>query len=867
MTEDDSPRLLREIREAARVQGSKKPEKPEVGYHGALKETMEPLRKLITNTESALSHVPDQSRDAAFSVERLVRIARRLSTVYTERKRRESLVDYNDLLLLTRNLLRKRPTDVRDRLVGEFDAILIDEFQDTDPIQEEIVRAIAGSDLAGGRLFLVGDVKQSIYGFRGARPDLFSKLQNEFRPEGRLPLTANFRSLPAVLNFVNALFGKAFGPDYPPLLPGSDAPEAPEAPASVVFLWSSRREQNPKTPADVGRREEGKRIADYLHDQIGRARQVRDRKTGRLRPMTAGDVAILFRSLTDLAPYERALTDAGLDYHVIGGSAFYAQQEVTDLTNLLTAIEDPHDGVALAGVLRSPLFALSDEALYWLSIAGSRDLSLGLKLAAKGDPIGLGKGDRERAGRASRLLESWRSRKDREPIGTLIDWIFNESGYEAALLAEPLGDRKRANARKLVRLARQFDFEGGLTLADFVERLKLDLKNPPKEAEAATTDEAGDVVRLLSIHQAKGLEFPVVILPDLDRKSANDRSKVAVDPEMGLVMNLEVEAEEGSGKATRNLGWIVHQHLQDERDEAEALRVFYVATTRARDLLVLSSAADLGARPVSVATKLLDERFDRETGICRSILPEGWPNPRVELVTELLESRPKAEPRRRPDLIGIAKAIEQASPRDEPPRSIPLPLVRSLHLDTESGFGPKHLRLERLLRSTCAEPKLYRTPGHWRQVVDRSASWQPEMPPRRVVEELKIRLSRWLDGPFGKALTEADEVVAGRDFDGVWNREGGANLIVSGRLDLAYRTSKGTWNLVNLSLAESDEALETLRLALAVNFAETLGFGEVEQAWSLRLGAGGGLRSIVVNPRTTHEGLERLLIPSADQPR
>src|SRR5262249_54613299 len=183
-------------------------------------------------------------------------------------------------------------------------------------------------------------------------------------------------------------------------------------------------------------------------------------------------------------PYEAALAAEGLDYHVIGGSAFYSQQEVIDLINVLSVVEDPCDEVALAGALRSPFFALSDEGLYRLATHQRAadepsDLCAGFRCCDQ--VASLTALDQRRVLRARELCSQWRALKDRIAIAALVARILEESGYEAALPGAFLGSRQRANARKLVRLARRYDEAGGFTLADFVARLRADLRNPPKE--------------------------------------------------------------------------------------------------------------------------------------------------------------------------------------------------------------------------------------------------------------------------------------------------------------------------------------------------------------------------------------------------
>ncbi len=473
--------------------------------------------------------------------------------------------------------------------------MLVDEFQDTDPIQGEILERLTGESFPSGRLFLVGDAKQSIYRFRGARPEIFEEFRDRFPESGRLSLTENFRSVPGILDFVNALFADTFEDPDAALIPVVGPVPDHDQPV-VEFLWATESEEAAKSSQSSAhdRRElEARWLARRLRQRLGVGWMVRDRQTREVRQAHPGDVAFLFRAMTDVGPYESALVEEGFDYHVIGGSAFYAQQEVHDLINVLSVIEDPLDAVALAGTLRSPFFCLSDDGLFWLSTA-RHDLVDGLRNA---DAIAqLSERDRQHARRARDLLSHWRGLKDRVAIAALVDRVLDESGYEAALLGEFLGDRKRANARKLVRLARQFDQQGGFTLAAFVARLRADLKRPPREEQAATTDEQGTSVRLMSIHQAKGLEFPIVVIPDLNRKSAADLDAVAFDPTLGPLVRrgkdraaepgTSAKGDDAADEGTReSLGWLAYQALERHHEEKEALRLFYVATTRARDAL------------------------------------------------------------------------------------------------------------------------------------------------------------------------------------------------------------------------------------------------------------------------------------------
>ncbi len=223
-----------------------------------------------------------------------------------------------------------------------------------------------------------------------------------------------------------------------------------------------------------------------------------------------------------------------------------------------------------------------------------------------------------RVERARRLLETWRASKDAVPIATLVDRILSDSGYEAALLGESLGDRKRANARKLVRMARRLDDAGGFILADFVERLRSDLRAATKETQAATTDDGGQIVRLMSIHQSKGLEFPIVVVPDLDRKRPTSSGGWRSTPTSARWSTPSPRRTTAATTPppTPAAAWAGRSTATSRRqaDDEEALRLFYVASTRARDFLILSAATDPTRPAGSPALSLLDRRFDRSSG-------------------------------------------------------------------------------------------------------------------------------------------------------------------------------------------------------------------------------------------------------------
>ena len=552
---------------------------------------------------------------AEFALQTL-ELAGELASQYDRKKRELAVLDFNDLLSSARELLvGPERAAVRRQLASQIRLLLVDEFQDTDPLQVEMVKAICDNEHLGGKLFFVGDHKQSIYRFRGARPEVFRDLQDEIPPEGRLPLSMNFRSQPAILEFVNTLFCEELGPNYEPLQP--KRLQVSPRPA-VELLWAcdpavanDAVDPPPVVQEDMGRRERLlRREADWIARRIRSMLDSGEKivwdsdaaKAGSPAPRAVreGDVAVLFRAMTNVDHYEEALRRYGINYYLVGGRAFYSQQEIFDLLNLLRAINSVSDEVSLAGALRSPMFGLLDESLLWLAKDGS--LSTGLFELEL--PEELDKQQRDRVECAKATLLALRAMKDRVPVAQLIGETLERTGYDAMLLAEFLGERKLANLQKLIEQARSFDRAGIFSLSDFITQLSEFVARQPDEALAATHPETADVVKLMSIHQSKGLEFPVVVVPDMGRKRHNVGPVMAFTPELGPMFK---DAEAVTGYDL----WMM---AENDADSSETSRLLYVAATRAADYLILSSGMEEPGKAMGPWLELLDRRFDLMTG-------------------------------------------------------------------------------------------------------------------------------------------------------------------------------------------------------------------------------------------------------------
>jgi ATP-dependent helicase/nuclease subunit A len=490
---------------------------------------------------------------------------------YERLKAERGVLDYLDLLLKARDALRDRE-GVRRYFRTRFRLLIIDEFQDTDPLQVEIARLLAGE--APGALVVVGDAKQSIYRFRRADVDLFRRLSRQASERAGhrvLHLTQNFRSRPAILRFVNRAFGvlvkesaEAGQPAYEPIDPPAGLSEEP----SVIAL----RFEGPAyaESADLLRAEAAAVAAFIAQAAVGRY-EVRDPATGAGRPSRGGDVMVLARRLTQVRHLEEALEAAGLRFAVEGGKSFFDRQEVHEALSVLRAVEDPTDRVSLVAALRSSFFGVSDRDIVTYALAGG--------------PLWIGPVDESKAAAAAlapamALLEELHRRRTRDSVPAILDVLYDETRILAALTGTRRGEAQIANLEKVAALARQAGELGVLTLRGFAELLQSRILEASEEPDLPST-RPGDphTVRILSIHKAKGLEAPVVVLFDSADTFRLTTDFVALWDEGRIALGFRAGCQPP--------GWDRLVAADQTRAWAEGHRLKYVACTRARDLLVI----------------------------------------------------------------------------------------------------------------------------------------------------------------------------------------------------------------------------------------------------------------------------------------
>jgi ATP-dependent exoDNAse (exonuclease V) beta subunit len=526
-----------------------------------------------------------------------------LATVdaYEELKARAGYVDFLDLLLRARDLVRNRP-DVREDLQRRFTHVFVDEFQDTDPLQAEILLLLACADPrisrwreavpAPGKLFIVGDPKQSIYRFRRADVGVYQAVKALLDTHGIpvVQLTGSFRARPAMQRFVNAAFAPPMVEDtatlqagYVPLSPyRADRPEQP----SLVALPVPRpygRTGLTKTAIEASLPDAIAAFVRWLVQESGWRVTERDRP-GEEIPVAPRHVCLLFRRFaqwgTDVTqPYVEALEARGIPHMLVGGKSFHLREEVESLRTALAAIEWPDDELAVYGALRGPLFAVSDEALLEYRVRAGRlhpfrALSTGLGEAesARLAPVADG----------LRLLGELHRRRNLRPAEDTVGTLLTATRAHAAFILRPSGERALANVLRIVELAREWEASGGISFRGFVEALAEEAEGDAPEAPVV--EEGSEGARIMTVHRAKGLEFPVVILADIGANVAAQNPGRHIDAERGLC-------------AVRLAGWspwdlLDHETEELARDRAEGVRVAYVAATRARDLLVVPAVGD-----------------------------------------------------------------------------------------------------------------------------------------------------------------------------------------------------------------------------------------------------------------------------------
>jgi ATP-dependent exoDNAse (exonuclease V) beta subunit len=513
---------------------------------------------------------------------------------YDERKRRTGVLDFLDLLIRARDLVRDCEP-VRRAFQQRFRFILVDEFQDTDPLQAELLLMLA-SDERGrrrpGALFIVGDPKQSIYRFRRADVGIYQEVCEDLQRGGAsaVQLKQSFRSVPNIQRFVNIAFrgemtydAESLQASYVELMPHRAAIDGQP---SVVAL---------PVPRPYGKFRLSKQSIDHcLPDAVAEFVRWLLKESGwnvtaageAPRPIGASDVCLLFRRFIAYQDdvtraYVEALEARGVPHLLVGGKTFHEREEVDALRTALAAIEWPEDELSIFATLRGPLFALGDEELleYHAIVRASfqghafHPYRIPKELPGHLAPIG----------EALTLIRELHAGRNYRPVADTIGRLIERTRAHAGFMLWRGGEQVLANVLQIAELARQYETEGGLSFRGFVDTLRT-AADRAQAPEAPILEEGSEGVRLMTVHKAKGLEFPVVVLADISCGLSRDDAQRYLDAERKLC-------------AVKLAGWapldlIENNDREAKRDRAEGVRLAYVAATRARDLLVVPAVGD-----------------------------------------------------------------------------------------------------------------------------------------------------------------------------------------------------------------------------------------------------------------------------------
>ncbi len=610
----------------------------------------------------------------------LERLLAPVTAAYDRAKQAAGALDFTDLLRKTRDLLRDHAA-VRAEAQGRFAVLLVDEFQDTNPLQAELLELLAGplgpaesgqiTPREPGRLYIVGDRKQSIYEFRGADVAAYTTLCQRLLAGGadEETLSRSYRSRPAVLGFVSTLFAAVmrdepaagepqgffvrWDPQRDPL--HAVRPADPAVPQPVEIVRGAARPPSPANasdPADADRLTSAAAVEPHALD---REAELLAQRIAALRDQGARlcDMVVLLRRFTHLFRYTLALKRAGIAHYVVRGRGFYQAQEILDVAALLTLLSDPEDRLALLTLLRSPLCGLSDDSLLRLHLGGRLTLPallrerrgrkghapLGMPAAVPaespehreqfapseelgGDLLPYGPQDEEEgpplellgeertaeaglglpadeAARLQRLLALIAvllRLGDRIGPSGCLQAVYDHTDLLAVLAADADGEQRVANLLRLHERAREFDRSGGLRA--FVRALRLytdpqlktALGSSGDEPAAQIAGETDDVVRIMTVHQAKGLEFPIVLVAGCTTRERTDSPAIAYDRAVGLGLTIYEDGDRVKTLAARKV-----DALARRRASAESARLFYVAATRARERLIF--LGEVGPRP------------------------------------------------------------------------------------------------------------------------------------------------------------------------------------------------------------------------------------------------------------------------------
>jgi len=518
---------------------------------------------------------------------------------YNEQKQEKGWIDFDDLQLLTLGLL-KNDESICKKLNNRFRYLMVDEFQDTNALQWKIISMLTQN--RPDKIFVVGDPKQSIYGFRDADIRIFKQVKELFSAatkdpdeSGNIVFEESFRFLPRLNAFINFIFAH--------ILTEND-----ENPFEVDYQPLNAMRQVPETGwANLALLDEEPGEEEYIARQIARLKQEQipvymwDNQEQQ-RPIQYGDIAILLRGRGNLLDIEQSLNRYGIPYQTVKGIGYWQKQEIYDFYHLLSFLNNPLDDLALLGVLRSTLILLSDTLLYRINnCAGSTFFFKMQRAVLSSDSFVPDESEILKS--AFGQLRKWLDLRDRISLSALMQTVMDDLKLSALYAAQPNGDQLLANIEKLMTHAQNLEVTGTGGLATFVHYLEQFIEEDLREGEAQIVMEDTASVKIMTIHASKGLQFPIVFLPFLNTNTERTRNEILIESD-GLAVAPKKYKQESS------LLFTLLAHRKKQKELAEAKRLFYVGLTRASNRVFLSATLKKDEIKTDSALEWLDTVFD-----------------------------------------------------------------------------------------------------------------------------------------------------------------------------------------------------------------------------------------------------------------
>ncbi len=493
--------------------------------------------------------------------------------LYNEKKKEGGYLDYEDILLFAQEILQNE--DVRKSLSEKFKYIMIDEYQDTNELQYNIFLPIL-DNLKKGNLFIVGDEKQSIYMFRDAELEIFNRTKDDItEKDGKdslLSLPDSFRMVPNLCLFINALFKNLFNNpnqlfnevEHTDVVCARDD----DMPGTVEILLAETSDEEDEEIAEANLLSE--RILKLVHDDTSEDK------------IQWGDIAILCRKRKSFLELEKSFIRKNIPYSIIGGKGFYQRQSIYDIYNYFSFLLDQNDDTALIGILRSPFFSISDSEIFEISLQQKSNFWLKLKSYAS---------EKVNYSKLVNTIEENISLVSKVEISFLLRKIITETEYLSVVSHKANSVQEQANVSKLINLTINFFTEGFRTLYDYVNYLKDAIGEVEDESQAVISDEL-NCVKVMTIHQAKGLEFPTVFLHrcgESTRKNSVKSKSVLINKTFGLLTKVPLDenyfGDPHSAPIIR-----LSDYISEKKNIAEIKRLFYVGITRAKNQLFISAS-------------------------------------------------------------------------------------------------------------------------------------------------------------------------------------------------------------------------------------------------------------------------------------